>query len=62
MAWTGTKAERAELVRDLMCFANTPDGGFIVIGVEEISSGWNSVGISEEQAETIDPTPIGDLA
>lgn len=36
MAWAGSRAERAELIRDLMCFSNTPDGGYILVGVEEV--------------------------
>lgn len=62
MAWKGSKAQRAELIRDLMCFSNTPDGGYILVGVQESPAGWNPVGVSEKQAETFDPTKIGDLA
>lgn len=62
MAWQGPKATRAELVRDLMCFANTPDGGYILVGVQETSTGPKAVGVTEKQAKTFDPTPIGDLA
>lgn len=62
MAWQGRKAERAELIRDLMCFANTPDGGYILVGVEESPSGFVATGISDDQAESFDPSKIGDLA
>jgi hypothetical protein len=61
MAWEG-KAASGELIRDIMCFANTPDGGRILIGVAEGASGWVRAGITQEQATTFDPTKIGDLA
>lgn len=51
MAWEGSKASRAELVRDLMCFANTP-GGYILIGVEEGSVGWNPNGLAGHLQDT----------
>jgi Putative DNA-binding domain len=49
MAWVGTKAERAELIWDLMCFSNTPDGGYILVGVEEGAHGWVPAGVTPEQ-------------
>jgi hypothetical protein len=61
-AWEGDKPDRADLVRDLMCFANTPDGGYILVGVAEGASAWRLVGVSKDQAKTFDPTAIGDLA
>jgi schlafen family protein len=60
MAWAGSKAERAELIRDLMCFSNTPDGGYILVGVDEGAAGWVLTGLTPDQAETFDPTKIGD--
>jgi len=62
MAWEGSKADRAELIRDLMCFANTPDGGYILVGIEESPGGFVATGVSDDQAESFDPSKIGDLA
>jgi hypothetical protein len=62
MAWQGSKAERAELIRDLMCFSNTPGGGHILIGVQESPAGWLRAGVTEDQAKTFDVSKLGDLA
>src|SRR6266511_5642826 len=62
VSWKGSKADRAELIRDLMCLANTPSGGFILIGISQGSGGWVPEGVTAEQAATFDPTAIGDMA
>ena len=48
---------RCELVKDILAMANTL-GGYIVIGVSEISAGWSFDGMSEQQTKTFDSTKI----
>jgi hypothetical protein len=57
IAWPAKgSAERLELVRDIMALANTPDGGVIVIGVE--NSTHKPMGLGRDQLETWDITSI----
>lgn len=63
MSWrTMTRQEKGKIVRHLTAFANTR-GGFLVIGVSENASGVPSqyTGVTEEQAGSFDPTPVGDF-
>ncbi|MBR7121045.1 MAG: ATP-binding protein [Lentisphaeria bacterium] len=63
MSWrTMSRQEKGKIVRHLTAFANTR-GGFLVIGVSENASGVPSeyTGVSEEQAGSFDPTPVGDF-
>ena len=53
-------ASNAGLLKDLMAFANTQDGGYIVVGVAETVDGWQPVGLEAGQAATFDVTTIGD--
>ena len=63
MCWrTMTRQEKGKIVRHLTAFANT-GGGFLVIGVGEDASGIPGVytGVTEEQAGSFDPTPVGNF-
>ena len=60
MKWDGAETS-AGLAKDIAAFANSRDGGIVVIGKEEISSGkfvWN--GVTEEQAKSFETTKVGD--
>lgn len=63
MSWrTMTRQEKGKILRHLTAFANTK-GGYLVIGVSEDASGvpCNCTGVSEEEASSFDPTPVGDF-
>jgi hypothetical protein len=46
-----------ELVKDIMAMANT-EGGYIVIGVSEMGSGFRLDGVSAERAKTFDSSQV----
>lgn len=59
MAWDGADAS-ASLAKDIASFANSRDGGVIVIGKGETDAGCFSYeGLSPEQAATFDTTKVG---
>ena len=63
MSWrTMSRQEKGKIVRHLTAFANTR-GGYLVIGVSENASGVPAecTGVTEEQAGSFDPTPVGDF-
>ncbi len=51
------KKMRCELVKDIIGMSNT-EGGYIVIGVSELSHGFNLVGVTAEQAKTYESSAI----
>lgn len=57
---TMSKAARGKFIRHLIAFANTK-GGFLVVGVGEDEFGRpaNLTGVSDEEAASFDPTPVG---
>jgi hypothetical protein len=58
LGWnTQDKGGCCELVKDIMAMANT-EGGYIVIGVSEIDSGFQLDGVSPEQAGTFESSQI----
>lgn len=63
MNWhTMPRSAKGKILRHLTAFANTR-GGYLVIGVRENSSGVPDelTGVSEEEAASFDPTPVGNF-
>lgn len=57
-AWDGGE-ESAKLTKDIMAFANSQDGGVIVVGKSETSSGTFSYdGVSADEAKSFDTTRV----
>ena len=50
-----TKAEKCEIVKDVIAFANT-GGGYIVIGVQETHTGFENVGLNTNEMGSFDTT------
>ena len=60
VAWDGSNAS-ASLAKDVAAFANSRDGGYIVLGKEEPSPGqFTLVGVSEDDAATQSNETDGD--
>jgi hypothetical protein len=59
MAFAGD--ERLELAKDIIAMANTRDGGTIVIGIAEVGSGWEFIGLTPDQVATFDVTKVHDF-
>ncbi len=57
-----TKADKGEILKWLMAFANTRDGGYILVGVQEAAGRFTPEGIDGNQAASFDPTDIGNFA
>ncbi|HUT11961.1 MAG TPA: ATP-binding protein [Thermoguttaceae bacterium] len=58
MEWDGGE-KSAELAKDIVAFANSRDGGVLVIGKEEVQSGkFETTGVSAQQAATFDTTKV----
>jgi len=62
MTFGPDKRSKGEIVKCIMAFANSRDGGYILVGVEERANGFVPVGLSEEQSRSFDPTALGDFA
>lgn len=55
-----SKAEKAELVRDMMAMANSDRPGWIILGVSEGTAGeWVYDGLTDAQSASFDPSDIG---
>jgi hypothetical protein len=54
------KEQKARLAKDIIAMANT-DGGVIVGGVKELSSGFEFSGMSEQSLQDFDSTAINDF-
>lgn len=54
-----TKSEKAKILKSIMAFANTRDGGHILIGAREDGGRFVLENINEDQANSFDPTEIG---
>lgn len=52
-----SKAPLCELVKDVLALGNTL-GGFLVIGVQETPSGFDFVGLTDDQMATFDTTKV----
>ena len=57
VSWDGA-AESAGLAKDIAAFANSSNGGIIVIGKKEEDGRFDLVGLTEEQAATFDTTKV----
>jgi schlafen family protein len=58
VAWNSNdKKASCELAKDIIAMANT-QGGCIVVGVSEVQSGFDLVGVTPEQAESFESTTI----
>ncbi len=53
---------KGKLLKCIMAFANTRDGGHILIGVEQKGVRFEPTGATEQQARSFDPTDIGNFA
>jgi predicted HTH transcriptional regulator len=55
-----SKAEKAELVRDMMAMANSDRPGWILLGISEGTAGeWVYDGLTDAQSASFDPSDIG---
>ena len=58
MVWDGA-VESAKLAKDIAAFANSRDGGVLVIGKSELDNGsFDLVGLSEKQAKSFETTKV----
>ncbi len=58
VSWDGAE-QSAALAKDIAAFANSRNGGYIVIGKKEKQSGgFDPVGVTQEQAATFDTTKV----
>lgn len=57
-----TNEAKGKLLKCIMAFANTRDGGHILIGVEQKGVRFEPTGVTTEQARSFDLTDIGNFA
>ena len=57
VSWDGA-VESASLAKDIAAFANSRNGGIIVIGKKEEDGKFDLVGVTEEQAATFETTKV----
>lgn len=62
MSFGPDKAIKGKLLKCIMAFSNTRDGGHMLIGVEQRGGKFVPIGVSDSQAGSFDPTKIGDFA
>ncbi len=62
MSFGPNKADKGGVLKWIMAFANTRDGGYVLVGVEQIGGRFVPVGVTEDQAESFDPTRIATFA
>jgi hypothetical protein len=56
------KKEKGEFIKSIVAFANTRDGGSILVGVEQSGGKFIPRGVSRDEASSFDPTVIGQFA
>lgn len=61
MAWQGDRPKKLNIIKDIVCMANSR-GGHILIGVEETDSAYLAVGCTEPQQASFDQTHLASLA
>lgn len=56
------KQHKGKLLKCIMAFANTRDGGYILVGVSQQGARFEPKGVTDEQVRSFDTTKIGDFA
>jgi hypothetical protein len=60
-SYDGSKKARGELLKCIMAFANSPDGGFLVFGVAETATGaYEVTGLKPGEIKDLDQTKVAD--
>ncbi len=60
-SYDGSKKARGELLKCIMAFANSPDGGFLVFGVAETATGaYEVTGLSPDEIKHLNQTKVAD--
>ena|SRR5438552_11926032 len=56
---SATNDEKCELIKDILAFLNTENGGSIILGIED--STFELVGLTEDQFVSFDTTKLNDF-